>query len=193
MFVMRLPQNSRENRATEAGKVLAATEDVPRLVDEDAPTQQWAKPDQTPIGGVELAALANHRASWDAETFAVRLPPRRKPQSRVLAMTIAGVMSFVICACTFMAVMLLRSENDSTREIQATSLGALPLVDEGVPIATPVSMMPSPETTLSMVATATASPVLLPTASPIALPTAQPTQAPHTPPVPTVRKGKKPH
>jgi len=161
---------------------------MPRPVDEDAPTQQWAKPDQTPFGGVELAALANHRASWDAETFAVRLAPRRKPQSRVLAMTIAGVMSFIICVCTFMAVMRFRSENASTREIQATSLGAPPLVDEGVPIATPVNLMPSPETTLSMVATATA--------TPIALPAAQPTQPPaasHVAPVPTIRKGKKSH
>ena len=103
-------------------------------------------------------------------------------------MTIAGVMSFIICVCTFMAVMLLRSENASTQEIQATSLGAPPLVDEGVPIATPVSLMPSPETTLSMVATATATPVVLPTAQPT-----QTATTPHTAPVPTVRKAKKPH
>ncbi len=166
------------------GKVFAGQERMRRFTNEDAPTTEWAKREgvhtETPLGGVELAALRpNDSAAWD-ETFAVRLPVEPEGPSRAVAMGIAALLSFVIGLGTFLFVMKIQAQAAATQAPPqaAMSLGAAPLVEEGIPIPPPDPWV------ADVVAPAAASPIVPYTSGP---------RPPHAAPAPTVRKGKKGH
>ncbi len=160
---------------------------MPRFSDEDARTTEWAKQDgvqiDTPLGGVELEALRAHdssNAAWDTQTFAVRMQVEPEGPSRAVAMGVAALLSFVIGLGTFLFVMKVQAHAAATQAPPpaATSLGAAPLVDEGIPIPPPDPWV------ADVVAPAAASPIV---------PSTSGLKAPHAAPAPTVRKGKKAH
>lgn len=182
-----------------------------RNIDEDAPTTEWAKPEplqmETPFSGVELAALqSKNSAGWDTQTFAVRLPAEPEGPNRLVAMSIAAVLSLLIGVATFLLVSRLQThaaaDAQASMAIQPMSLAGAPLVEEGVAIpspsydpATAVSSMdihfvptgdvlapPNPRRP-ELVPQAPASPIVPYTS----------TRSQHTAPAPTVRKGKKSH
>jgi hypothetical protein len=179
-----------------------------RLVDEDAPTTEW-RPDrgETPLGGVELAALSSKSATgWDAQTFAVRLPPdRREGPNRLVAMCIAAMLSTVVGIATFLIVMRIQAPPATAQNASPTPAAMMPLVQEGVPIPSP---LPSFDPTLAaametgfvptsdvqappdprmpeLVQAAPAFPIVPYTSA------ASAPKAPHAAPAPPARKGKK--